>query len=42
VRHHATAADRLATGGWGEDRPKDDNRTVEGRALNRRVELRRL
>jgi outer membrane protein OmpA-like peptidoglycan-associated protein len=42
VQRHAIAGDRLASGGFGETRPKDSNDTVEGRALNRRVELRRL
>jgi outer membrane protein OmpA-like peptidoglycan-associated protein len=42
VQRYAIAADRLATGGFGEARPKDRNDTIEGRALNRRVELRRL
>lgn len=30
---------RLTTGGFGETQPKGDNKTLEGRALNRRVEL---
>jgi outer membrane protein OmpA-like peptidoglycan-associated protein len=32
---------RLTTGGFGATRPKATNATLEGRALNRRVELRR-
>ncbi|MBL8565200.1 MAG: OmpA family protein [Hyphomicrobiaceae bacterium] len=32
-------ADRLSTGGFGAAKPKGDNATLEGRALNRRVEL---
>jgi outer membrane protein OmpA-like peptidoglycan-associated protein len=32
---------RLTTGGYGESSPKATNATPEGRALNRRVELRR-
>lgn len=36
-----TAANRLATGGYGESRPADTNDTPEGRSHNRRVELRR-
>lgn len=34
-------ASRLTTGGYGESSPKDTNATPEGRARNRRVELRR-
>lgn len=34
-------ADMLTAKGYGEDRPVDTNATVEGRANNRRVELRR-
>lgn len=41
VQRHAIAAPRLSSGGFGEGRPKDRNDTIEGRALNRRVELRR-
>lgn len=33
------APDRLQARGYGPDRPVADNRTVEGRAMNRRVEL---
>ncbi|HUF36616.1 MAG TPA: OmpA family protein [Gemmatimonadales bacterium] len=36
------AADRLTAAGFGPDRPVASNRTVEGRAQNRRVELTRL
>lgn len=32
-------AGRLATGGFGETQPKGNNATLDGRALNRRVEL---
>ena len=32
-------ASRLMTGGFGETKPKGDNATLDGRALNRRVEL---
>ena len=32
-------ASRLQTGGFGETQPKGDNVTLDGRALNRRVEL---
>lgn len=41
VQRYAIAAQRLESGGHGETRPKDRNDTIEGRALNRRVELRR-
>ncbi len=33
------AADRLASRGYGEDKPIASNKTAEGRALNRRIEL---
>ncbi len=33
------AADRLKTGGLGAGEPKGDNATLQGRALNRRVEM---
>ncbi|MBP1749400.1 MAG: OmpA/MotB domain protein [Deltaproteobacteria bacterium] len=32
-------ADRMETVGWGQEKPVADNRTEEGRAVNRRVEL---
>jgi outer membrane protein OmpA-like peptidoglycan-associated protein len=35
------AADRLQTAGYGAGRPKGNNTTLQGRALNRRVELQR-
>lgn len=41
VSRYGVAADRLATDGFGQGRPKAGNDTAEGRALNRRVELRR-
>lgn len=34
-----TAANRLQTAGYGADNPKGSNSTLQGRALNRRVEL---
>lgn len=36
------ASDRLQARGYGESMPLTDNRTEENRAINRRVELRRL
>lgn len=41
VDRHGIAAARLSTDGHGEASPKDTNDTPEGRARNRRVELRR-
>ena len=32
-------ADRMETVGWGQEKPVADNRTEDGRAANRRVEL---
>ncbi|MFY2764656.1 OmpA family protein [Arenimonas sp. MALMAid1274] len=39
VKLDAALAPRLSSQGHGETRPKADNSTLEGRALNRRVEL---
>ena len=36
---HGVAAARLSTDGQGATRPKAPNNTLEGRALNRRVEI---
>jgi outer membrane protein OmpA-like peptidoglycan-associated protein len=41
VDRYGIAADRLSTDGHGKAAPKDTNDTPEGRARNRRVELRR-
>jgi outer membrane protein OmpA-like peptidoglycan-associated protein len=42
VSRYGIDAGRLVTGGFGESQPKASNDTPEGRARNRRVELRRL
>jgi OOP family OmpA-OmpF porin len=39
VARFSIASDRLTTDGFGASRPKATNSTLEGRALNRRVEL---
>jgi OOP family OmpA-OmpF porin len=39
---HGTAPERLTAQGFGENKPVADNDTAEGRALNRRVELKVL
>ena len=39
VARHRIAGERLTTDGFGASRPKATNLTLEGRALNRRVEL---
>jgi outer membrane protein OmpA-like peptidoglycan-associated protein len=41
VGRYGIDAGRLTTGGYGESSPRATNATPEGRALNRRVELRR-
>ena len=41
VGHYGIDAKRLTTSGYGASRPKDTNETLQGRALNRRVELAR-
>lgn len=41
VTGHGIDGSRLSTGGYGESRPQATNDTPEGRARNRRVELRR-
>jgi len=38
---HGIARERVTSVGFGETLPIDDNRTAEGRAINRRVEIRR-
>jgi len=42
VRHHGVDPERLEVVGYGEAQPVADNRSREGRAQNRRVELRLL
>jgi outer membrane protein OmpA-like peptidoglycan-associated protein len=39
IANEGIASSRLQTSGFGETQPKGDNATLEGRALNRRVEL---
>jgi outer membrane protein OmpA-like peptidoglycan-associated protein len=41
VKRYRIDPPRLLTGGYGESQPRDTNDTLEGRARNRRVELRR-
>ena len=41
VERHGIDERRLGTAGYGPGRPKDSNETLQGRARNRRVELRR-
>ena len=36
---HGIEGDRLKAKGWGQSKPVDDNKTEDGRAKNRRVEL---
>jgi outer membrane protein OmpA-like peptidoglycan-associated protein len=36
---HGVAPERVTSGGFGKERPRDDNVTAAGRARNRRVEL---
>jgi len=39
VAKQDVAANRMAAVGWGQDKPVADNRTEDGRAKNRRVEI---
>ncbi len=39
ISEYGISADRMTPEGFGASRPKATNDTVEGRALNRRVEL---
>jgi outer membrane protein OmpA-like peptidoglycan-associated protein len=41
LKRYGIAQDRLDTAGFGESQPRDTNDTMEGRARNRRVELKR-
>jgi outer membrane protein OmpA-like peptidoglycan-associated protein len=41
VTRYQITPDRLATSGYGASSPVESNATLEGRARNRRVELRR-
>ena len=36
---HGIAAERISVSGYGESRPRASNDTIEGRRLNRRVEI---
>jgi len=42
VKEFGIAADRLSTDGKGDTQPVDDNKTAEGRAMNRRVEFEKM
>jgi RNA polymerase sigma factor (TIGR02999 family) len=42
LTHHGIDGSRLTTDGFGDTRPIEDNKTDEGRARNRRVELVKL
>jgi outer membrane protein OmpA-like peptidoglycan-associated protein len=39
VAAEGVKADRMSAVGWGQEKPIADNRTEDGRAINRRVEL---
>jgi OmpA-OmpF porin, OOP family len=39
VAEEGISSDRMGAVGWGQERPVADNRTEDGRAKNRRVEL---
>jgi OOP family OmpA-OmpF porin len=39
ISEYAISADRMTPEGFGASQPKATNETIEGRALNRRVEL---
>jgi len=39
INQHDISPDRLQAAGFGQSKPKADNDTLQGRALNRRVEL---
>jgi OOP family OmpA-OmpF porin len=39
LEHDGISASRLTVRGYGERKPEADNKTAEGRARNRRVEL---
>lgn len=42
IDRYMVGGERLETGGYGAAQPKDTNKTIEGRARNRRVELSRI
>ncbi|MGH8482187.1 MAG: OmpA family protein, partial [Nevskiaceae bacterium] len=42
LAERGVSADRISVVGYGEAQPRDTNDTIEGRRLNRRVEIRAI